>query len=169
MWSLTKREIAATFGYAQPEHGVRVAVFGWPDCGLRGKIRWQGEGRVLGCVRYPGGPVVRDFEGERKKKKGAIGGAGGGGGEGAAGTGREGSAAGERTRLEGCIVVASSDENVKFHEVWMGRASGFLGNYAGGDGNGDRLGGGGFGGRGVLEGEIMGYGAEGRASWEGIR
>ena len=124
---------------------------------------------MLGCVRYPGGPVVRDFEGEGKKKKGAIGGAGGGGGEGAAGTGREGSAAGERTRLEGCIVVASSDENVKFHEVWMGRASGFLGSYAGGDGNGDRLGGGGFGGRGVLEGEIMGYGARGTGSWEGIR
>lgn len=32
IWSRTRREIAATFGYAQPEHGVRVAVFAWPTC-----------------------------------------------------------------------------------------------------------------------------------------
>ena len=122
---------------------------------------------MLGCVRYPGGPVVKDGksgeDGDGKKK-------GGDGEGGGAGMGREGSAAGERTRLEGCIVVASSDENVKFHEVWMGRASGFLGSYAGGDGDGDRIGGGGgFGGRGVLEGEIMGYGKGEAGRWEGIR
>lgn len=32
VWSTTRREIAATFGYAQPEHPVRIAVFSWPDC-----------------------------------------------------------------------------------------------------------------------------------------
>lgn len=32
IWSTTRREIAATFGYAQPEHPYRIAVFSWPDC-----------------------------------------------------------------------------------------------------------------------------------------
>lgn len=32
IWSTSRREIAATFGYAQPEHPVRVAVFSWPEC-----------------------------------------------------------------------------------------------------------------------------------------
>lgn len=31
-WSCTRREIVATFGYAQPEHDVRIAVFAWPSC-----------------------------------------------------------------------------------------------------------------------------------------
>lgn len=32
IWSTTRREIVATFGYAQPEHPFRIAVFSWPDC-----------------------------------------------------------------------------------------------------------------------------------------
>ncbi|KAK6955267.1 hypothetical protein Daesc_002898 [Daldinia eschscholtzii] len=32
IWSQTRREIAATFGYAQPDHPYRIAVFSWPDC-----------------------------------------------------------------------------------------------------------------------------------------
>lgn len=32
IWSTTKREIAATFGYAQPEHPYRIAIFSWPEC-----------------------------------------------------------------------------------------------------------------------------------------
>lgn len=32
IWSTTRREIAATFGYAQPDHPYRIAVFSWPDC-----------------------------------------------------------------------------------------------------------------------------------------
>ena len=32
IWSNTKREIVATFGYAHPEHPYRIAVFSWPDC-----------------------------------------------------------------------------------------------------------------------------------------
>lgn len=31
-WSSTKREIVATFGYSQPEHDIRIAVFAWPSC-----------------------------------------------------------------------------------------------------------------------------------------
>lgn len=32
VWSRTRREIAATFGFAQPDHPIRVAVFSWPAC-----------------------------------------------------------------------------------------------------------------------------------------
>ncbi|KAL8760507.1 MAG: hypothetical protein Q9184_003305, partial [Pyrenodesmia sp. 2 TL-2023] len=32
IWSTSRHEIAATFGYAQPEHAYRIAVFSWPDC-----------------------------------------------------------------------------------------------------------------------------------------
>src|SRR5262249_35007549 len=32
IWSTTRREIAATFGFAQPEHPYRIAVFSWPRC-----------------------------------------------------------------------------------------------------------------------------------------
>ncbi|KAI0834040.1 WD40 repeat-like protein [Hypoxylon sp. FL0890] len=66
IWSTTRREIAATFGYAQPDHPYRIAVFSWPDC--------------------------RQVAAERLKS---------------------------RTAEEGCIIVASSDESVKFHEVWV--------------------------------------------------
>ncbi|KAI1324379.1 WD40 repeat-like protein [Xylariaceae sp. FL0255] len=72
IWSNTRREIAATFGYAQPDHPYRIAVFSWPDCRQ-----------------------------ERRRS---------------------------RTAEEGCIVVASSDESVKFHEVWLaGRKATALG------------------------------------------
>ena len=63
IWSRTRREIAATFGYAQPEHGVRVAVFAWPSCECVVKIPWEGRNggsgevpRALWAVGYPGGP-----------------------------------------------------------------------------------------------------------------
>ncbi|KAM3087434.1 hypothetical protein ACMFMG_001524 [Clarireedia jacksonii] len=93
IWSTTRREIAATFGYAQPEHPYRIAVFSWPECKQVAAIPWEGEHRALFAIPYPGGPN----EGGR---------------------GREGGRALSRTAQEGCIVVASSDESVKFHEVW---------------------------------------------------
>ncbi|KAI0596900.1 WD40-repeat-containing domain protein [Biscogniauxia sp. FL1348] len=74
IWSTTRREIAATFGYAQPDHPYRIAIFSWPDCR-----------QVAARLR-------------------------------------------SRTAEEGCIVVAGSDESVKFHEVWMaGRKATALG------------------------------------------
>lgn len=91
IWSTTRREIAATFGYAQPEHAVRIAVFSWPDCNQVAAIPWTGDHRALYAIPYPGGP---DSPGE----------------------GRTGSSS--RTAMEGCIMVASSDKSVKFHEVW---------------------------------------------------
>lgn len=65
VWSKTRREIAATFGYAQPEHEIRIAVFEWPSCECVVSIPWErkvtgpgaGEvGRALWAVGYPGGP-----------------------------------------------------------------------------------------------------------------
>jgi len=49
-----KREIAATFGFAQPEHPYRVAVFAWPSCRMLLGIPWWGEERALYGIQYPG-------------------------------------------------------------------------------------------------------------------
>ena len=97
IWSTTRREIAATFGYAQPEHPYRIAVFSWPECRLVVKVPWGEDLRALYAVAFPG-----------------SGGRGGGGGRG----GKNGIS--RRNEREGCVVVASSDETVKFHEVWVG-------------------------------------------------
>ncbi|KAF3765524.1 WD40 repeat-like protein [Cryphonectria parasitica EP155] len=72
IWSTTRREIAATFGYAQPDHPYRIAVFSWPEC------------RQVAAIPR-----------EREKRR-------------------------NRTAMEGCVVVAASDESIKFHEVWSG-------------------------------------------------
>ncbi|KAI9706378.1 MAG: hypothetical protein M1836_003383 [Candelina mexicana] len=96
VWSTTRREIAATFGYAQPEHPFRIAVFSWPDCRQIVAIPWLAEGRALSAIAYPGGPSDPQ----------------------AGSSGREGRAWTSRTAEEGCIVVASSDESIKFHEIW---------------------------------------------------
>ncbi|KAI5371008.1 Putative WD40/YVTN repeat-like-containing domain superfamily, The WD repeat Cdc20/Fizzy family [Septoria linicola] len=87
VWNNTRREIAVTFGFAQPEHPYRVAVFAWPSCTRVVGIPWWGEERALWAVSYPGGPNSGRDEG----KKG---------------------------RGEGCLVVATSDASIKFHEVW---------------------------------------------------
>lgn len=51
----------ATFGYSQPEHEIRIAVFSWPSCECVVSIPWDrkqnGEiGRALWAIPYPGGP-----------------------------------------------------------------------------------------------------------------
>lgn len=88
IWSTTRREIAATFGYAQPEHPYRIAVFSWPDCKQVAAIPWEGELRALYAVSYPW-----PMQSARRTSR-------------------------SREASEGCIVVASSDKTVKFHEVW---------------------------------------------------
>ena len=105
VWSARRRELAATFGFAQPEHRIRVAVFGWPGCECRVKVPWVSEERALWGVAYPRGPV-----------------GGGGGREGVGEYGR-------RTRNDGCLVVATSDASIKFHEVWADEA--VLGDWQG--------------------------------------
>ncbi|OBT58554.1 hypothetical protein VE04_02233 [Pseudogymnoascus sp. 24MN13] len=93
IWSTTRREICATFGYAQPEHPYRIAVFSWPECKQVAAIPWEGEHRALYAIPYPGGP--NDTH-----------------------NASEGGSSLTRTAQEGCIVVVASDESVKFHEVW---------------------------------------------------
>ena len=100
IWSTSRREIAATFGYAQPEHPYRIAVFSWPECRQVVAIPWASEMRALLAIPYPGGPN----EMGRQVK--------------------EGERWWGRTAEEGCIVVACSDESVKFHEVWSGAKKG---------------------------------------------
>lgn len=104
IWSTGRREIAATFGYAQPEHPYRIAVFSWPDCKQVVAIPWGNELRALLAIPYPGGPN------QVSRKAG------------------EGETWWSRTADEGCIVVACSDESVKFHEVWSGRRKSTMGN-----------------------------------------
>ena len=96
IWSKTRREIAATFGYAQPDHPYRVAVFSWPECQQVIAIPWQSDLRALYAIPYPGGPGETTSDGSM------------------------GEMWYSRTKDEGCIVVACSDESVKFHEVWCG-------------------------------------------------
>ncbi|KAF2141366.1 uncharacterized protein K452DRAFT_229057 [Aplosporella prunicola CBS 121167] len=93
IWSTTRREICATFGFAQPEHAFRIAVFSWPACEQLVAIPWPDEHRALYAVPYPGGP-------NNGRTKG------------------EGGAWWSRTQVEGCVVVATSDASIKFHEVW---------------------------------------------------
>ncbi|OIW25801.1 WD40 repeat-like protein [Coniochaeta ligniaria NRRL 30616] len=89
IWSNTRREIVATFGYAEPEHPYRIAIFSWPDCRQVGAIPWEGGHRALYAIPYPSG--ARDVD--RRARN--------------------------RASAEGCIVVAASDNSVKFHEVWV--------------------------------------------------
>ncbi|KAI0020361.1 WD40 repeat-like protein [Xylariomycetidae sp. FL0641] len=80
IWSTTRREIAATFGYAQPDHPYRIAVFSWPDCRQVAAIPWDdGMHRALYAIAYPGGPS--DIYRTRERLK-------------------------SRTAEEGCIVMA---------------------------------------------------------------
>ncbi|KAJ5949238.1 hypothetical protein N7454_000822 [Penicillium verhagenii] len=162
IWSQTRREIAATFGYASPEHPFRIAVFAWPSCAQVAVIpwgphgtSWDGEdqdvsydcGRALYAVSYPGRPPrplnapldepdifyttnsaspptnlpspptnfsrhPGQSNGVREHRRGprAI-----------RPKEKEGGMWCKRTMEEGCIIVASSDQTIKFHEVWSGR------------------------------------------------
>jgi hypothetical protein len=117
IWSTTRREIAATFGYAQPDHPVRIAVFSWPDCRQVAAIPWAGEHRALYAIPYPCGPEEIGSSGASSRGRGR----GRGGGAGRKTRGQS------RTAREGCIVVASSDKSVKFHEVWAADRKGTAG------------------------------------------
>lgn len=88
IWSTTRREIAATFGYAHPDHPYRIAVFSWPDCKQVAAIPWSLELRALSAIPYP-------WQQTDSRPLGVS-----------------------RPSPDGCIVVAASDQTVKFHEVW---------------------------------------------------
>lgn len=152
IWSETRREIAATFGYAQPDHPFRIAVFAWPSCAQVAVVpwgpygtTWDGPdtrvsnfdcGRALWAVRYPG--TVPRCSGVHSNRPGSQSSSSSSSRSqsterGAPTRGRkvgarmvapkekEGGMWCTRTKEEGCIIVASSDQTVKFHEVWTGR------------------------------------------------
>ncbi|KAK9451163.1 WD40-repeat-containing domain protein [Limtongia smithiae] len=58
IWSKTTREIAATFGYANPEHPIRMAVYAYPECRPVVQIPWQEDIRCLYAVLSPDGGKV---------------------------------------------------------------------------------------------------------------
>ncbi|KAJ5169383.1 uncharacterized protein N7500_002166 [Penicillium coprophilum] len=157
IWSETRREIAATFGYAQPDHPFRIAIFAWPSCAQVAVIpwgpygtTWDGPetrinnfdcGRALWAVRYPG-KVSRFSGGHSGKSERRLSSPSSSSSSSnqtrspeqeAPTRGRkvgsrmftpkekEGGMWCTRTKEEGCIIVASSDQTVKFHEVWTGR------------------------------------------------
>jgi hypothetical protein len=115
VWSKKRHEIAATFGFAQPEHSYRIAVFAWPSCEQVVAVPWWDESRALCAIAYPGGPISSPPAHENQ----------------------DGGSAGEdddmwasRGTEEGCIVVAASDMAIRFHEIWSdkrGGAGGLMG------------------------------------------
>lgn len=165
IWSQTRREIAATFGYAQPEHPFRIAVFAWPSCAQVAVIpwgpygsSWNGHerdipsydcGRALWAVGYPGRksrlstPAKEDDSsindetssshapspGYSMSNRPQPASTSGSQADRSARRDRttvqpkekEGGIWCTRTIEEGCIIVASSDQTVKFHEIWTGR------------------------------------------------
>ncbi|PUU74432.1 WD40-repeat-containing domain protein [Tuber borchii] len=102
LWSNSHREIAATLGYANPEHPIRIAVFSWPECRQVVQVPWQEDMRALYAVAYPGGPNDNFAPRSREINR-------------------------QANRVEGCIVVAASDETIRFHEVWSETRRGVLG------------------------------------------
>ncbi|PLB38239.1 WD40 repeat-like protein [Aspergillus candidus] len=150
IWSKTRRQIVATFGFAQPEHPFRIAVFAWPSCEQIAAIPWGPHGspwdglmnneygdcgRALSAVSYPGRPpaymlrrlrsqdsssppdsstILERLTGREQSDPG------GHVPSGAAirPRAKEGGLWCSRTTEEGCIIVASSDQTLKFHEVW---------------------------------------------------
>ncbi|EGD97971.1 WD domain-containing protein [Trichophyton tonsurans CBS 112818] len=139
IWSKTRREIAATFGYASPEHPYRIAVFAWPSCQQVVAIPWAvatgherfgslnpGDcGRALWAISYPGGPnemarQLADPASHRHHGHGPNRSDTSSDDSQSSTSNKEGDTWWSRTAEEGCIIVASSDESVKFHEVWSG-------------------------------------------------
>lgn len=101
VWSKTRREVAATFGFAQPEHPFRIAVFAWPSCEQIAAVPWYDESRALYAIPYPGGAThVTHMEDAGKPGEDGV--------------------CWRRGLGEGCIVVAASDAAIRFHEVWTG-------------------------------------------------
>ena len=73
-------------------------------------MEWPGDLRALFAVPYCGSSFSKGDKGRGARRRGR------------AGRGMGKGDRFERTREEGCIVVAGSDECVRFHEVWAGEA-----------------------------------------------
>ncbi|KAH6640049.1 WD40-repeat-containing domain protein [Truncatella angustata] len=118
VWSTTRREIAATFGYAQPDHAIRIAVFSWPDCQMVASVKWDGEHRALYAVPYPGNlsPTSHtqsdNSESRAHRQR-----------QSSRGLRDRRSRKGKGGMAEGCLIVAASDKS----EVDSGVGTGIMG------------------------------------------
>ncbi|CAK7221054.1 hypothetical protein SBRCBS47491_004396 [Sporothrix bragantina] len=95
IWSTTRREIAATFGFPHPMHPIRIAVYSWPDCKQVAAIPWEGKCRALygiSCSRSRRRSARSSSDDKDKTSR--------------------------HTLKDGCIAVASSECNIKFYELW---------------------------------------------------
>ncbi|GAB7360529.1 hypothetical protein MBLNU230_g8478t1 [Neophaeotheca triangularis] len=64
--SCRRRALAATFGFPQPDHSFRVAVFSWPRCETLVRIAWPGEERALFGLAFGRGVVCATSDGSIK-------------------------------------------------------------------------------------------------------
>lgn len=177
IWSRTKREIAATFGYAQPDHPVRIAVFAWPSCHQVFAVPWAHHistvtnprqddqrpdpGRAIWAIFYPAGPNTwpntENPENMSEREYWSLGRRSLSSSSEASGRTeasepaiinnmeeveyypmipgqeKEARAWSPCTIEEGSIIVAASDETIRFYEIWSGstnkvlKSSGLLG------------------------------------------
>ncbi|KAF3928599.1 hypothetical protein AA313_de0203149 [Arthrobotrys entomopaga] len=119
IWSQERKEIAATFGYANPEHPIRIAVFTWPECHKVVSIPWGEDMRALYALPYPGGPPESKNGRRPDVENGGYNSLRGGGNNNSQANKRSSTRRGfDERRYEGSIVVAASDETIRFHEVW---------------------------------------------------
>ncbi|KAK9458474.1 WD40-repeat-containing domain protein [Lipomyces oligophaga] len=58
IWSRNSKEFVATFGYANPEHPIRMTIYSYPDCQPLMQIPWQEDIRCLYAVASPGGGKI---------------------------------------------------------------------------------------------------------------
>jgi hypothetical protein len=101
-----------TFGFAQPEHAYRIAVFAWPSCEQVVAVPWWDENRALCAVAYPGGPTHGPSADDERDGGRARG---------------EDDSWPRREVEEGCIVVAASDMAIRFHEIWSNKKGSVMG------------------------------------------
>ena len=185
LWSAARPEIAATLGYANPDHPIRIVVYSWPACTQVVRVPWQEDMRALYAVAYPGGPQIS--EGRTSSSLAAAHGGGGSGGHGVADVDADADESDDdedirllrelgtrpglrrkRRQCEGCIVVAASDETVRFHEVWgdMSASASASAGGPGGGGRGGRAGAGAGAGPGAAGGAGVGASASASGGWE---
>src|SRR4030095_10060942 len=72
IWRKTRREIASTCVYAQPEHPFRIAVFAWPSCQQVVAIPWGSSSERGGYSAVPDrvGDACRALWAIRDRKSG---------------------------------------------------------------------------------------------------
>jgi meiosis-specific APC/C activator protein AMA1 len=113
--------------------------------------------RALWAIRYPGRPNGQG-DTETRGRRNVN-----GNGSVRRRRSREGEVWASRTEEEGCIIVAGSDESIKFHEVWAGEKRGGMGGQGLGSVRGV------FGGSRILEGVFEGIEVEEFEEGEVIR